>query len=84
MSGCFSAAKIDNKSTFSQLKGLTVKDLDKNKDNFIDSNELKSYQECASTDSSTPLYVILTIFGFTGLICILPKSCSYIKKKIKK
>ena len=84
LSGCFSVSKIDNKSTPSQLKSITVKDLDKNKDNVIDSNELKAYQECSSPDSSTPLYVMLIICGFTGLMCILPKCGSYIKNKIKK
>ena len=73
-----------NIKTFSNLKHVELEDIDKNDDKVIDKDELEAYQHCNSPDSSTPLYVILFICGFTSLMCLLPKTCSFIKKKIKK
>ena len=84
LSGCVSVPPIDNKSTFSQFKKIDIKSLDKNNDNVIDKQELESYQECNTPDSSTPLYVTLSICILTILACFLPKGAAFVKNKIKK
>ena len=80
----FTSKTPNSNATYSKLKGIKIEDVDKNDDKVIDKKELEAYQHRNSPDSTTPLYVILFICGFTSLMCLLPKTCSFIKKKIKK
>lgn len=73
-----------NNRSFTQIKNVDIKDIDTNKDNVIDKDELKAFQDNNTPDSTSPLYVIILISLFTFVMCILPKSCSLIKKKLKK
>jgi len=74
----------NNSRTFTKINNVKFKDIDKNNDKIINKEELEAYQDCNNPDSATPLYVILFVCGFTSLMCLLPKTCSFIKKKIKK
>lgn len=73
-----------NPKSFSQIKSINIEDVDTNKDNVIDEKELIAFQESRATDSSSSLYVVLSIFILTLFLCFLPTFCSFIKKKIKK
>jgi hypothetical protein len=73
-----------NPKSFSHIKSVSIEDVDTNKDNVIDEKELIAFQESRTTDSSSPLYVVLFIFILTLFLCFVPKLCSLINKKIKK
>ena len=90
LGGCLSSVSTrvnsppSNPKSFAQIKSVSIEDVDTNKDNVIDEKELIAFQESRATDSSNPLYVVLSIFVLTLFLCFLPKLCSLIKKKIKK
>jgi hypothetical protein len=73
-----------NPKSFSQIKSINIEDVDTNKDNVIDKEELIAFQETHTPDSSNPLYVVLFISIFTFVMCLIPGSCSFVKNKIKK
>ena len=80
----FTPKTSNSRAAHSKLNNIKIEDVDKNNDKVIDKEELEAYQHRNSPDSSTPLYVILLICGLTSLVCLLPKTYSFVKKKIKK
>ena len=59
-------------------------EIDLNNDGVLDKAEVKSYEQekPAHTDHKTPAIALFQILGFVLLLCILPKSLSFIWEKI--